>query len=241
MKTIIGKVIPCNYGSIPHLSTSKLTQQADKKINSGQEGFLTKKTRDWKDLIVVTEKLDGSNTGIYMKNGQPVPITRAGYDARTSQFKQHHYFADWVFQNRDKFGYLPNGWRVCGEWMAMAHGTIYDVTTEPLFVAFDIIDNENKRLCYLDFIKICSVMNLPSVRLLHIGQPISVKNAVKLLEKEPYGGTDKPEGVVYRCEREGRVDFMAKHVRADKVDGKYMKEEIWNTGFLPSYQQDPDR
>ena len=49
------KVIDRNYGSIPHLSTSKMSQQADKKIAFGQEEILTKKARDWKDMIVLTE------------------------------------------------------------------------------------------------------------------------------------------------------------------------------------------
>jgi outer membrane protease len=32
-------------------------------------------------------------------------------------------------------------------------------------------------------------------------------------------------------ERGGKFDFLAKWVRADKEDGKYMKDVIWNEGF----------
>jgi hypothetical protein len=46
-----------------------------------------------------------------------------------------------------------------------------------------------------------------------------------------YGNPEKPEGVVYRCERNGEVDFMAKFVREDKEDGKYLKEKIYNKGW----------
>lgn len=44
---------------------------------------------------------------------------------------------------------------------------------------------------------------------------------------------DEPEGVVYRVERHGKVDFLCKWVRPDKVDGKYLPEisgkpPVWN-------------
>lgn len=47
-----------------------------------------------------------------------------------------------------------------------------------------------------------------------------------------YGATEEAEGVVYRVEREGKVDFLGKYVRANKADGKYFNEYhtklIWN-------------
>lgn len=224
------KIIDKNYGSIPHLSTSKLTQQADKKITEGQERILTKKARDWKDLIILTEKIDGSNVGVVRKNGVLRAITRSGYEAKTSPYKQHHLFAKWIDQNLGIFGFLQEGWRVCGEWCIQAHGTKYDITNEEPFRAFDIFDDNNKRLVWARVLVISGAYGIPLVPLLHIGQPISIKNAVKLMGKGHYG-KGKPEGVVYRVEREGKVDFLAKWVRADKEDGKYMKEEIYNKGW----------
>ena len=138
------KIIDKNYDSIPHLSTSKMFQQADKKISEGQELILTKKIRDWKDLVIVTEKIDGSNVGIIKKNGDLIPITRAGYHALSSPYTQHRLFAKWVELNKNKFEWIPEGLRICGEWCIMAHGTIYDITGESPFVAFDIIDEQNK-------------------------------------------------------------------------------------------------
>lgn len=226
------KIIPSNYGSIPHLSTSKLTQQADKKIELGQELLLTKKTRDWRDLVIVTEKLDGSNVGIICTgDGVLVPITRSGYDAYSSQYAQYQLFCDWLRNNYELFQWLPENWRVCGEWMAQAHGTLYNINGESPFVAFDIIDEKNKRIPYIAFIKYCYKYGIQIVPVLHIGQPISIDTAIKLLGKGYYGKAEKPEGVVYRLEREYKLDFLAKWVRGDKEDGKYMKEEIFNEGF----------
>ena len=48
---------------------------------------------------------------------------------------------------------------------------------------------------------------------------------------------EKPEGMVYRVERKGEVDFLAKWVRSDFEAGKYIinKEEkdlVYNVNFL---------
>ena len=209
------KIIDKNYGSIPHLSTSKLTQQADKKIHIGQEEILTKKTRDWKDLIIVTEKIDGSNVGVIKKDNKTFCITRKGYEAITSPFEQHVLFEKYVTMNYEKFQWLPEGWRIAGEWCIMAHGTLYDITDESPFVAFDIFNSDNERIVYLEFIKLCVIHNIATVPLLHIGQPISIKNAIKLMGAGHYGKPDKPEGFVYRIEREGKVDFLAKWVHSE--------------------------
>lgn len=225
------KIIDRSYGSIPHLSMSKLNQQADKKISEGQELILTKKTRDWRDLIIVTEKLDGSNVGVYKNDGILYTLTRSGYLAVSSKYKQHHLFNTWVFDNENLFNWLPDRWRVCGEWMIMAHGTKYDITNESPFVAFDIIDNNNIRINYIKFIKLCAKFGIQTTPLIHIGQPISINKALSLLMFGFYGKAEKPEGLVYKCERNQEFDFIAKYVRSDKEDGKYMKEEIYNEGW----------
>ena len=58
-----------NYGSIPHLSNSKLGD-GDHYINSGQEFILTQKPRDRHDNILVFEKYDGSNVGVCKKDNK---------------------------------------------------------------------------------------------------------------------------------------------------------------------------
>ena len=58
-----------NYGSIPHLSNSKLGEN-DYYISVGQERILTEKKRDKHDLILAFEKYDGSNVGIGKVNGK---------------------------------------------------------------------------------------------------------------------------------------------------------------------------
>jgi hypothetical protein len=53
------------------------------------------------------------------------------------------------------------------------------------------------------------------------------------LKTSQHGAIDPVEGAVWRVERKGSYDFMAKYVRPDKIDGCYLpdisgKEAIWN-------------
>lgn len=223
------------YGSIGHLPNSRLRDGSDFHINEAQASLLTDKTRDRYDLIVVQEKLDGSNCAVGLLAGEIIPITRKGYHARTSPFKMHHIFADWVEENQDRFRLvLREGERLCGEWLAQAHGTIYDLSGREPYAVFDII-KETERLNFIDFTeRVGTTFFKPT--LLHIGQPISVRKAMELHEINNYG-CDQTEGVVYRMERKGKVDFLGKFVRHDKVDGKYLDKEIWNW-VTPESQSD---
>ena len=214
-----------NYGSIGHFAGSR-TSEGDFHVGEAQCKLLTDKTRDRYDLIIVQEKLDGSNVGVALVEGELIPLTRKGYHALTSPFEMHHYFAEWVDQNADRFkAVLKEGECICGEWLAQAHGTIYDLTDKEPFVAFDIMV-EAERMPFIEFTKRVGY-TFATPTLIHIGQPISVRRALELHETNNYGA-DETEGVVYRMERKGKVDFLAKFVKHNKVDGKYLKDDIWN-------------
>lgn len=125
-----------NYGSIPHLHNSKLGE-GDYYIGEGQERILTTKARDKHDNILVFEKYDGSNVGVAKFENKIFALTRSGYEANTSPYKQHHYFANWVKKRELLFAdMLQNGERITGEWLAQAHGLIYKIEVEPI-VFFD--------------------------------------------------------------------------------------------------------
>ena len=218
-----------SYGSIPHISKSRLGP-GDHKIEIGQERIATVKPRKG-DTIIVQEKLDGSNVSVARHNGELLALGRAGYLAQSSQYEQHQLFADWVRKNLDRFQFLEEGERLIGEWLALAHGTKYDLDgcgTEP-FIAFDIMRNGHKRLPFGKLIRrIDKAFQLPSLLWLR-EESLSLDKALKLLgEHGDHGAIGKAEGVVWRVEREDRVDFLCKYVRPDKVDGKYLDDNIWN-------------
>jgi len=214
-----------NYGSIGHLPNSRRGSK-DYGIDKGQSVICQEKARDKHDVIIVQEKLDGTNVGVAKVDGAVVAIGRKGYLANTSPFKMHRIFSDWVETQQDRFNFLEEGQRLVGEWLAYAHGTIYNLPHEP-FVALDLM-KVNERLTYLEFIKVLGG-RFTTPRLISYGAPVSINWVLERLEldKSYHGAKDDIEGAVWRVERKGKVDFLAKYVRHGKVDGKYLKEDIW--------------
>jgi len=238
-----------NYGSIPHLPGSR-TGPADKTCHEGQARIATVKRRDKHDLVIVTEKLDGSNVGVARIGDTIAPLGRAGYLAASSPHEQHRLFAAWAWENFDRFmAALEDGERIVGEWLAQAHGTRYDLPHEP-FVMFDVMRGAERmpwdtviwRARMGGFVT-PTVLTPP---LLWSGPSvsISIEMAMGILGTYGFhGALDPVEGAVWRVERDkvvdktGRrehvVDFLVKYVRPDKVDGEYLPEKsgekpIWN-------------
>lgn len=224
-----------SYGSIPHLSTSKLGP-GDYHCHAGQERICIIKTRDKNDLIIVQEKLDGGNVGIAKLDGKILALTRAGYLADTSPYETHRFFNEWVQANAVRFARLLNeGERVCGEWLMHAVGTRYNLPHEP-FVAFDIMTGATRE-SYFTVIERLNQVGLTYPNTIHIGSAISVEDAMARLGNGKHGAIDKVEGVIYRVERNGKVDFLTKHVRHDKENGIYFPEQnngvLITNGYLP--------
>lgn len=215
-----------NYGSIPHLSSSKLGE-GDHYIHIGQEEILTKKARDKHDTILSFEKYDGSNVGICKKNNKIYAITRSGYEAKTSPYKQHHKFSEWVYKEENMFlAMLNEGERIVGEWLIEPHGLLYNITGDPI-VFFDYFDGAGKRILYNDLKAILFDFGLKVARLLSNGNPKSLNELLPILNKKTKytESQDDPEGIVFRVERKGNVDFLAKWVRPDFEAGKYLIKE----------------
>jgi hypothetical protein len=225
MEKPIGK---SNYGSIPHLPNSRLGE-GDHSISDGQATIATVKKRDKNDIVIVQEKLDGSNVGVANINGELVSLTRNGYEAETSCYEQHREFARFVKENRTRFLSVLNiGERICGEWLYHACGTMYNLPHEP-FAVFDIFGTDGKRLNFETFKnRIGNTFVLPFT--VSFGDSLSVEEALQRLgENGRHGALEKVEGAVWRVERNGVVDFLCKFVQHDKIDGKYMKEEVKNS------------
>lgn len=218
MKPLGGK----SYGSIPHLSGSRLGI-GDHTIHIGQENMLTVKAP--KDsLVIVQEKLDGSNVSVANVGGQLLALGRAGYLADSSRYQQHKYFAEWVRYNYQRFLFLKEGERLCGEWLLQAHGTKYNLPHEP-FVAFDLIKGKD-RVLYSELQERAKDFTL--ARLLHIGGAFPVEKAIEAIKTSGHGAIDPVEGAVWRLEREGIVDFLGKFVHHFKQDGIYFDPIVWN-------------
>ena len=214
------------YGHIPHLPGSRITP-ADHKIHEGQRRICEDKFRDRHDHLVLQEKLDGCCVAAAKINGEITALGRKGYLADSSPLKHIVLWGNWVEKNKDRFDkLLHEGERAAGEWLALAHGTIYDLSDKEPFVLFDIME-KHKRLIYDEvFIRNrqCGFSMPQSLVSCH---PISIREALEFVgEHGDYGAQDLAEGAVWRVERwnTNTVDFLAKYVRPEKIDGCYLPE-----------------
>ncbi len=229
------------YGSIGHLPGSRMGK-GDHHVHEGQARIACEQPRRG-DFVIVQEKLDGSCVSVAkLANGELAALGRAGWLAQTSKYEQHQRFAAWVRAESRRFHeLLEPGQRAVGEWLLQAHGTRYALKHEP-FVLFDIItldvegsdqrldrmlhENVELRAKRYGFTTPTVVSRAP--------RPVSIASAMQWLgEFGNHGATDPIEGAVWRVERDGRVDFLAKYVRPDKVDGCFLPEVsgqpiIWN-------------
>lgn len=217
------------YGSIPHLPGSRMGP-ADHHCHAGQARICLEQVRDRHDYVLIQEKLDGSCVAVARLQGQFVALGRAGYRADTSKFLMHHYFADWVRANAWRFQFLEEGERVVGEWLAQAHGTRYDLQGRSPFVAFDLMRDGTRATYDVFSTRVGSFLTTPHV----LGKgPASLESVAEALKQSGHGALDPVEGAVWRVERKGQVDFVAKWVRSSKVDGCYLpevsgREAVWN-------------
>jgi hypothetical protein len=222
-----------SYGSIAHLPTSRFGA-GDHKCSDGQARIATEKKRDKHDLIIVQEKVDGSNVGVAKLNGEILPITRAGYLANTSPYEMHHKFHEWVLSQKARFNELLNeGERICAEWMLVAHGTKYILPHEP-FIAFDIMVGA-ERITFDELTERIKPFEIIQPKLISRGEPLSIVDALKAVEVSGHGAIDSVEGCVWRVERNAlnkhtgerkwTVDFLVKYVKQDKIDGLYLSDD----------------
>ena len=220
------------YGSIGHLPNSRIGP-GDHHVHEGQGRICMEKARDKHDRIIVTEKVDGSNVAVAKIDGEIIALGRAGYPAATSPFEQHHFFAEWVSAHSGMFQrMLENSEVLHGEWLAQAHGTLYDLHHSP-FVAFDLT-RTGKRVPWDEHFHRCRLYDIVTPRVIHIGGALPVDSVLPSITWSGHGVRfgEQVEGAVWRVERRGIFDFMAKWVRPDKIDGKYLpevsgKDAIW--------------
>ena len=223
-KVIKGK----NYGSIPHISSSRLGQH-DKYLDTGQEKIIFEKVRDKHDRIIATLKLDGTNVGILRKGNELIAIQRKGYDCVVSPYKQHHEFDMFVQLNKKLFmSVLEDGQRMVGEWCYQVHSIEYTIIGMPFFCV-DIFDVDGQRLEYNEVVFKCIMYGI-SIPVLLWDTDLHGQFQFDLAWKNRDYSKIKPigedhEGMVIRVERKGKFDFAAKWVRSDYEPGKHLNTE----------------
>ncbi|MBY3155458.1 hypothetical protein HFO56_24330 [Rhizobium laguerreae] len=216
------------YGSTPHLVGSRLGP-GDYSLTQEHSDLFTgnRKRRNRSDRIIVTEKIDGSCVAVAKLDGDVVALQRAGYLAATSPFALHHAFDRWVAARRDYFdAFLGEDERVVGEWLHTAMGTRYDIVDpDRLFISFAIFHDRysTDRAIYDEFRTRTDSAGLPRAGLISEGPGIGIEEVMeKLGERGLHDAIDGVEGAVWIMETDGAFNGVAKFVKADKVDGKYI-------------------
>jgi len=226
------------YPSIPHLPGSRAAADRTLSPSQAQRCLDAARPRAGEEVIV-QEKLDGSCVALVRNaQGRIEARGREGRLASESRNEGRRMFAAWVEANEPRLEPLVReGEVLAGEWLALIHGTRYELSHE-LFVPFDILRGPTRVRAPFDELRervTLSGLALPTV--VHRGAPIAIEAAVALLGANGrHGAIDPPEGLVYRVERSATVVLVAKWVRPDKVDGAYLPE---NSGGDALYHRDP--
>jgi hypothetical protein len=228
------------YPSIPHLPGSRAKSDRSLSPESKEARLCTGEGKPVRDAgsydVIVQEKLDGSCVAIVREQGELVARGREGRLASESQNPGRQMFAAWAEDNQERIAPLVGeGEVLVGEWLALVHGTIYELSHE-LFVPFDLLRGPSRARTPIDELTsrlAPTGLSMPAV--IHRGGPIAIDVACMLLgEHGKHGAIDPPEGLVYRVERAGKVVVVAKWVRPDKVDGSYLPE---NSGLAARYHR----
>lgn len=220
------------YGKIPHLPGSRLGP-ADRTADSSLAARCAGEGRPG-DRVIVSEKLDGSCVAIVRDASGIDAYGRDGMRCAASRNEGRRAFAAWVEARAGAWREaLAAGERLVCEWLALAHGTRYALPHGPA-VAIDGF-GPGGRFCLDEVHRRAAAMGLPAARVLHDGGAMAVREALtRLGERGHHGALEEVEGVIYRVERDGKVIGLAKHVRAGKIDGRYLADRtggahVWNT------------
>lgn len=212
------KLIPRNFGSIGHLSGSKMIDKSDSLLSKEEQAKYTECKRDKNDLVIITEKIDGMNAGVVKIDGLLYPINRKGYDTRImgSQHKDLEMlgngWAQWVDAHYWLYDQiLREGERLVFEYAEWRHTLEYKFKCEPVFLLAKYND-ENRRINYASLSELANEYNLVQPPLLNIGVAIPPEIILKQYPKGLAGVKGKIEGIVYNYEHNGNHESCAKYV-----------------------------
>ena len=157
--------------------------------------------------IVITEKMDGADTGIYKRKDKFFLQKRRGNtDDSHEQFK--FFKNQWMHDNYEKIESLPENTVTYGELMRCVHSIYYDKLPD-WFLVFDIYDlNKERYLTWIEVVMICEKVGLSTVP--YIGcadQKLSTHDLGLLVPKESKYG-DTAEGIViknYKKQVRGKI------------------------------------
>ncbi len=199
------------YPRTPHLPWS---------FGNTDDDIILLNTRHFEDKeVVITEKMDGENTTMYMN-----------YIHARSINNRSHVSREWVKKLHASISYLiPSGWRICGENVYARHSIAYN-HLESYFYLFSIWNDQNVCLDWAQTIEWAELLGLKTPKKFYQG----LWNE-KLISQMPIDTTHCEGYVVRTTESFSYNQFnrhVAKWVRKEHV---MPDEEHWmNKEVIPN-------
>lgn len=156
--------------------------------------------------VVVTEKIDGANTGI-IKHKDNFRLQKRGSLVDFGEHFQFNYFKAWSEANREKLLKIPNNMVLYGEWMVCTHTIFYDKLPD-YFLAFALYDKAADEYKHRDkMTELCDDIGLFYTP--EIARGVFTKDELfKMIPNQSAFGPTKAEGIVvwnYTADLRGKI------------------------------------
>ena len=218
------------YPRTPHLFGSRGTDDDKHLGRRASRAFVAD------PLLIVEEKIDGTNVGIHFTSAGRMVLQARGHELTEGMHPQYDLFKQWANVKRSFLETLLGDRRIpYGEWMYARHSLHYQALPH-YFFAFDIFDKE--RGCFQDLETRRQMLDgsgLQTVPVIHRG-PASEDKLRELIGPSAFGAMfenpvsgradDLMEGLYLRTEADGVVTGRAKIVRPEFVE-KSKQSEHW--------------
>lgn len=192
----------------------------------------------------VTEKIDASNSGMALYNGNPVIRNRSqilgkGHNKQTTAKAQFSSVFNWFYKNAEKFEKINESLGVTagvyGEWTFALHGIVY-TELPSLFMAFDLYDTEREE--YVDpglARKLLTEAGFDMVPLLWRGPVESYEQLEAFCQEQSPFADERREGVYVKVSDGRKVTKRLKMVRTDFIQGCHWgKNKLTRNGIVDS-------
>ncbi len=181
--------------------------------------------------IVVTEKIDGECTSMYRDHIHARSMDSRSHPSQDLGRAIHARVCDDI----------PEGWRICGEYVYAKHSIFYDKLTA-FFYVFSIWDEKNTCLSWDDTKEYADLLNLFVVPELYVGIWDEEKVKACWTGKSTFG--EEQEGYVVRVAESFLYpetpffETIAKFVRSGWSSGI---TEHWRTKWIPNHLDKKDQ
>lgn len=177
--------------------------------------------------VVITEKMDGANTGIVRRKNE-FRLQKRGSLVGESEHAQFGFFKAWSMSNYEKLMKIPVNTILYGELMHTVHTIYYDELPD-YFLAFAWFDcKTNRYMHWDDLTELCNDIGLHTVPYIASAKSPNKDELFDFIPKKSAYGNLPAEGVVvwnYKKQMRGKV-VRAEFQKDMDNDGHWMYKPV---------------